>query len=397
MRRWGILIGSVWMGWVLLSGSAPAWAGRTDQVEKDLTQKRKDLKDIKKELSVTKERVKEVEGHEASILQSLHRVETQLDGKKKELDWMEGQLAQTKERLRLTRNQTVMLNKEMRRTEEELFSRVTALYKIGRTPPGGMLLPSQSSIDLLKADKYLRMVIHSDAQLVNTYRRQVGLKEKYQEELTRDQAQAQQNISAVEKKKEEIRKVGETKRTLLKAVRNQKVVYRKVIEELEERAKQLQALVRKLEKEKSLFTSGKSRPEISRGKLLPPVRGKVISLFKERGQNGIEIQAPKGAEIRAILPGRVVYADWFKGFGNIVIIDHGDHTFTVSGYASQLLKKAGEVVSQGEVIALVGGEGSLKGPCLYFEVRHRGKPQDPMNWFSHLEKVVSLPPEEEKK
>jgi septal ring factor EnvC (AmiA/AmiB activator) len=74
-----------------------------------------------------------------------------------------------------------------------------------------------------------------------------------------------------------------------------------------------------------------------------------------------------------------------------VIIDHGDHTFTIYGYASELLKKEGDMISQGERIALVGSSGSLKGPCLYFEIRHQGKPQDPMQWISPLEKVAFLP------
>jgi septal ring factor EnvC (AmiA/AmiB activator) len=122
----------------------------------------------------------------------------------------------------------------------------------------------------------------------------------------------------------------------------------------------------------------------------------VISQFKEKGQNGIEIKAPMETEVRAILPGKVLYADWFKGFGNMVIIDHGDHTFTVSAYCSHLLKKEGDAVSQGEAIARVGSAGSLKGPCLYFEIRHRGKPQDPMDWISHPEKTVSLQEENKK-
>ena len=121
-----------------------------------------------------------------------------------------------------------------------------------------------------------------------------------------------------------------------------------------------------------MLAYGKPRGEPVKGKLIPPVQGKVISLFKEKGQNGIEIKAPAGTEIRAVLPGRVLYADWFKGFGNIVIIDHGDHIFTVSGYSSQLLKKEGDTVAQGEPIALVGSAGSLKGPCLYFEIRRNG-------------------------
>jgi septal ring factor EnvC (AmiA/AmiB activator) len=112
----------------------------------------------------------------------------------------------------------------------------------------------------------------------------------------------------------------------------------------------------------------------------------VISLFKEKGQNGVEIKAPMGAEIRAVLPGKILYADWFKGFGNVVIIDHGDHIFTVSANCSQLLKKAGDIVSKGEPIARVGGKDSSKEPVLYFEIRFRGKPQDPVEWISNLKK-----------
>jgi septal ring factor EnvC (AmiA/AmiB activator) len=194
----------------------------------------------------------------------------------------------------------------------------------------------------------------------------------------------------VEEKKKEIEKVRKTKQALLKSIQNQKVVYQKVIGELEARAKELQTLINKLEREKSLLAYGKPKYETLKGKLTPPVQGKVISLFKERGQNGIEIKAPMGAEIRAVLPGKVLYADWLKGFGNVVIIDHGDHTFTIYGYASELLKKEGDIISQGESIALVGSSGSLKGPCLYFEIRHQGKPQDPMHWISKLDKVVLL-------
>lgn len=193
-----------------------------------------------------------------------------------------------------------------------------------------------------------------------------------------------------------MKKVREEKRALLKSIQNQKVVYQRVIGELENRAKEFQGFIEKLEKEKSLLAYGKTKGEPVKGKLIPPVQGKVISFFKEKGQNGIEIKAPAGTEIRAVLPGRVLYADWFKGFGNLVIIDHGDHIFTVSAYSSQLLKKEGDAVAQGEPIALVGSSGSLKGPCLYFEIRRNGKPEDPMQWIPQLDKVVSLPEAKEK-
>ncbi len=392
-KKW-IGIGSFLIGWTISFGAL--WAAPADQIDKDITQKKKDLKDIKKEINLTKEKEKRARGKESSVLEALHLLELELYRKEKEVKQMETQLIQTEEKLRQTRYQTIVLSKTMESTKEELLSRLIALYKMGRVPVEGLLLTSGSYPDLLRLDKYLRVIVDYDARLVETYRYQVVLKERYQEELMQDQLQWRRNISEIEKKKKEITRVREEKRALLKSIQDQKVVYQTVLLELEERGKELQSLVAKLEREKSLLAYGKSKHETLKGKLTPPVQGRVISLFKEKGQNGIEIKAPMGAEIRAVLAGKVLYADWFKGFGNIVIIDHGDQTVTVSGYCSELLKKPGDRVSQGEAIALIGSAGSLKGPCLYFEIRRHGKPQDPMEWLSSLDRTVSLPGEDKK-
>jgi len=391
MRCWkGLLFGGVFLGWLVAGGLVDLQPGRTQPLDKDLTQKKKDLREIKKELSQTKEKEKEIRGKETSVLENLNQIETQLYKKGKELQKMEAQLAQTREKLEQARSQVAVLNKGMGRTRDELFSRLNALYKMGRTPSRTFLLTSQSYLDLLRIDKYLRVIIDSDARLVHTYGHQLTLKQKYQEELIQDQFQWERSIAEVAQKKEEIKMVRGEKRALLKSIQNEKVMTQKVIGELEGRAKELQFLVDKLEREKSVLAYGKSKSELFKGKLTPPVQGSVLSHFKEKGQNGIEIKAPMETEVRAVLPGKVMYADWFKGFGNMVIIDHGDHTFTVSAYCSQLLKKEGEAVAQGEPIALVGSAGSLKGPCLYFEIRHRGKPQDPMEWISNPERTLSV-------
>jgi septal ring factor EnvC (AmiA/AmiB activator) len=391
MKHWTLLlIGWVLLGWGFPTGPTSLWAARPEQIEKDLTQKRKDLKEIRKELTTTREKEKKIQKKESSILESLHQIETELYQKEKELRQMESQLGQTKWRLQQAKQQIQAFNQGMDRTRGELSSRLVALYKMGRRPPEVFLLTSESYPDLLKVDKYLRVVIDSDARLVSTFRNQVSLKEKYHDELTEDQDQWQRSISEVERKKEEINKARGAKRALLKSIQGQKAITQKLIGELEGRAKELQALIEKLERDKSLLAYKPVKPDSHKGKLLPPIQGSMISQFKERGQNGIEIGAPMDAEVRAILPGKVLYADWFKGFGNMVIIDHGDHTFTVSAYCSKLLKKEGDTVSQGETIARIGSAGSLKGPCLYFEIRHRGKPQDPMDWILNPEKAVSL-------
>ena len=202
MKHWNLLlIGWVLLGWSFPAGVSPLFAARTEQVEKDLTQKRKDLKEIRKELSTTREKEKKIQQKESSVLESLHQIETELYQKEKGLKQMETQLAQTKLRLQQTKQQIHTLNQGMERTREELSSRLVALYKMKRSPPDVSLLTSDSYLDLLKIDKYLRVVIDSDARLVGTYQNQVALKEKYHDELTEDQVLWQGNLSEAEKKK----------------------------------------------------------------------------------------------------------------------------------------------------------------------------------------------------
>src|SRR4030043_706645 len=181
-----VLITGIAAGLILTLILPDLQANRKDQIEKDITQKKKDIGDIKKEISVTREKEKEIRGKESSILGNLNSLENELYKKTKELKQMEGQLAQVRERLGQTRGHIAMLNNGLERTRGELFSRLTALYKMGRTPPETILLTSQYFPDLLKIDNYFSVVINSDARLVETYQYQVALKERYQEELTRE-------------------------------------------------------------------------------------------------------------------------------------------------------------------------------------------------------------------
>jgi len=122
MKRWiGRLTGWFLLGIFLSPGVSPLWAARTDPHEKDITQKKKDLKDIKKEITLTREKEKEIRGQESSILESLSQIETKLYQKEKELQQMEPRLSQTNEKLRQTKSQVLLLNKGMERTKEEFL------------------------------------------------------------------------------------------------------------------------------------------------------------------------------------------------------------------------------------------------------------------------------------
>ncbi|AXT38145.1 peptidase M23 [Alteromonas sp. BL110] len=123
-----------------------------------------------------------------------------------------------------------------------------------------------------------------------------------------------------------------------------------------------------------------------KGKLPAPVKGRIRHLFGSRRQGqvswkGIVIDGAEGDPVKSIAPGRVLYADWLRGFGLVAIIDHGEGYMSVYGHNQALLKQAGDDVSQGERIALVGRSGGQEYPNLYFEIRHKGKALNPKAWL----------------
>jgi septal ring factor EnvC (AmiA/AmiB activator) len=124
-----------------------------------------------------------------------------------------------------------------------------------------------------------------------------------------------------------------------------------------------------------------------KGKLLVPVEGHIRKLFGNRRQGqvrwkGIIIDGAEGEAVKSVASGKVLYADWLRGFGLVAIVDHGDGYMSVYGHNQALLKQAGDDILLGESIALVGRSGGQDYPNLYFEIRHKGKALNPTAWFN---------------
>ncbi len=122
-----------------------------------------------------------------------------------------------------------------------------------------------------------------------------------------------------------------------------------------------------------------------RGRLPLPVKGELLAKYgnkREDGPNwkGLFIHAPEGADIKTVAAGQVVFADWLRGFGNLIIVDHGNQYMTIYGNNQALLKHAGDAVKAGDVIASAGNSGGNEQSGLYFEMRHQGRAFDPLSW-----------------
>jgi septal ring factor EnvC (AmiA/AmiB activator) len=123
-----------------------------------------------------------------------------------------------------------------------------------------------------------------------------------------------------------------------------------------------------------------------KGRLRLPVRGELIGRFGTQhagaaaSAKGVFIRTAEGEQVRAIAPGRVVYADWMRGFGNLLIVDHGEGFLSIYGNNESLLKQTGDSVSLGEALSVAGQSGGNEETGLYFEMRHLGRPFDPISW-----------------
>jgi septal ring factor EnvC (AmiA/AmiB activator) len=261
----------------------------------------------------------------------------------------------------------------------ELFqSRVRAMYKLHRVGVVRVLFSAENYSDALRRYKAFQLVMDNDLQLLQAYQRGIEEEKKRKQDLIAEKTALSRKKYEVETKKREIEGEMRGKATLLAAVQNERVAQEKAVAELKEREKALRSLIQQLTIKAA--STGSTGFQALRGKLLPPVGGEVFS--PQGRERGIGIKAPEGAEIQAIFTGKVAYASWFKGYGNLLIIDHGGGYHTVVAHASRLLKKVGDEVKTGEVVALVGSTGSIEGPMLYFEIRYHGKAVDPLTWLA---------------
>ncbi|MCK5514186.1 MAG: peptidoglycan DD-metalloendopeptidase family protein, partial [Deltaproteobacteria bacterium] len=323
-------------------------------------------------------------------------IDKKLSKNRDELSLLNRKSKNLKKEMLTTNTQLKQINQDIYQRKKLFNKRIVALYKYQRS--GGILrtiFSSHSYLDLSQRTKFIGMILNHDIQIIHQFLEKVSLTKEKKTTLHENQKSMDKVKARILKKKSQINNQKQEKSALLKKIRNEKNTYQTAVKELEKSSRKLQSLIDRLEKE---LTMGKGHfvPEEGKGfatlkgKLLFPVSGKIISRYGNQVdsqlntvtfQKGIEISTARGKEIKAIYEGKVLYADWFKGYGNIIIIDHGDSYYSLSAHLSKILKGVGDRVEAGEVIALSGDTGSLKGPSLYFELRHHGKPLNPLHWL----------------
>jgi septal ring factor EnvC (AmiA/AmiB activator) len=355
---------------------------------------KKEAKAIDRKIEKNKAEVNALSQKENAVISKLNETDYSLSKAQKRVSALRAELAALEKQLAETAEQSEKLKQDIRASEDYASRRTAALYKLSCLGKIHVLASADSVSDFFQRKKSLERILAHDQNLLESL---AGQKAELQEILDSLNARKKEKLSLEADFKAQIgvmsRKKAE-RSNLLKDIRKKKSLTLAAIESLKQSAKELDQKIKSLILESRRASppekvlSGKFGSQ--RGLLNMPAEGKIISFFGpyknkefnvQNVQKGIDIKSEKGNPIRAVCEGRVIYSGWFKSYGNMLIIDHGNHYYTLYAHADEIFKAEGDRAEAGEVIATVGDTGSIKGPVLHFEVRHHGKAIDPLKWL----------------
>ena len=350
---------------------------------------------VSNELEQSQQKVAAYSKAESAVITALDETEQALNTARKKVARLSAELAELAQRMDVLEEQYHEIEQRAAHNEAYVAGRLAGLYKLSWLGKFNILASAESMFDFFSNKRTLEHILaHDETVMVDLAKDKADM----QALLTQLAARSNEKQAASKDLAQRIdtMKIEQVRReSLLKAVRSKKSLQLAAIDALKASVRDLDRTVAAFESEPQpasfVATAVKEKPFAAlKGLLMMPVKGKIVSFFGHykdsrfnvtNFQSGINIKADRGEPIRAVYSGKTLFSDWFKGFGNMIIIDHGDHYYTVYAHLEEQFKTKGDPVEAGEVIATVGDTGSLTGAGLHFEVRHHGKPMNPLSWI----------------
>jgi septal ring factor EnvC (AmiA/AmiB activator) len=370
------------------SSQRPAEPGSQSQSVSDFEQR---LTRINGQIKDLKARLESETRKESSILTSLARINLNKSIVERELAARNVELEQGRVELAAIQANIRMIRAEVDRERESIERTLVTLYKFGRVDFFQVLLQARDIETYASESKHLALLARGQDRVVAGYLASLEELRGAESALESKQADLAEMTRAANLKRRELETEARKSATLVEEIRKNRATFEQTLKELSESAEELQRLMAKIISQEWVLPAAWVPLYERRGNLPWPLEGRVITAFgfeKHPDFNtvvmnkGVEISPAKDKSlILAVHAGKVVYADYFQGYGNLLIIDHGMTYYTLYGHCSEFLAAVGDMVRPGQPVAVVGDTGSLKGECLYFEIRYKTKALDPLQWL----------------
>lgn len=390
---------------LLIGATAPALAG--------LSESQQELKALHQRIADLKREIETAEGERNEAADQLRSSEQGISNINRGLRDLGRQDQQLGRELAQLARQTRLAEAEQQEQRQRLALLLRQRYLRGSNDAAYIALSGQNPASIARQLSYADYIAEARAQLIREHEKTIEQLNALQQQTRSSQTALAAVRQRQVEEKQSLEQEKTTRQRVLNRLQHQIKTQRQEVRNLEQDQARLTRLVAQLTR-LAEERARRKRPKPAapargerikqpvadaslasynfpslRGRLALPVSGRISARFGEARKgggpawNGLMIETGTGQGVRAVASGEVAFADWLRGFGNLLIIDHGDNYLSLYSNNESLYKQAGDRVKAGDTIASVGNTGGQENPGLYFELRHKGLPFDPLTWITH--------------
>ena len=349
----------------------------------ELEEKQQQLNSVQQQIEAQQRKAELARRKEQSIAEQLRAIQQELDTAEDEYETVNDQLENTEQHIKANVELSNRLTKKLEVQTKTLHRRIRDIYKNGQVNYLDVLLGAKDFNDFVGRMDILKKILAYDNALIQGTKADRETLRKAKEQLEADRAKIVELRKLAAAKREQVAERRQERRGVLNAATYERETAERAYRELIETSRQIEQLIKRIQSgEKNIGGSTGTMTWPAEGEITSPFGWRVHPIFgTQRLHTGIDIGADYGDAIRAADGGVVIHADWMGGYGNAVIIDHGNGISTLYAHNSQLLVDEGQTVAKGQTVARCGSTGYSTGPHLHFEVRQNGSPVNPLNYL----------------
>lgn len=344
-----------------------------------------ELKNLAAQIAHLKLQLKSATRKKASLANELKLTESQVASLSKNIDKIKRDLDRHQFTLGTLKTNLAKAQTSLAQQQQQLKSELRSAYMFSHTDYLKLLLNQQDPNELSQTMTYYRYLMANQVSVIEKIRQTIRLIEQQQQAIRAQTLELQNLQTKHQLEQKNLLQQKRNRESLLQQISNQIEDKAEELDELNEDQHTLEAIISKL---KAAETAAKTVhfPALH-GNLPWPLHGRLLARFGTPIENseltwkGILISASDGESVQSVAPGKVIFANWLKGFGFLIILDHGNGYITLYGRNESLYKKLGDMVQGGELIAKAGRSGGFANSGLYFEIRRNGVALNPLAWL----------------
>ena len=385
------------------------------QAQDARTEKKTELRELQGRIDSLRKDLAKSETHRSEVADTLRDTEQAISTSNRRLRELAENRADLRRDLNELEIQAARLGRQIDGQQRHISSLLYRQYLRGDNDAIKLLLAGEDPNQIARDYHYLSLLSQAKTEMVDDLRDTLAEKKKLADAVRDKTDKLAENEKKQQEQRQTLLSQQKQRQVVLAGIADKIKSQRKEIETLKQNEKRLSKLIDGLTRlvakppvkrpasTKTSKGSPVTAPEIRnerepdagvggefaalRGRLRLPVRGEITNRFgAQRAEGtswkGLFVRAGEGSEVKSVAAGQVVFADWLRGFGNLLIIDHGNGYLTVYGNNESLFRQAGDKVKSGEAVASVGNSGGNPESGLYFELRHQGQALDPLKWVN---------------